>query len=237
MRRAERHVSGEDGRGRADAQHLALLLVGRDQHRDLRESLDPVGERDDLGRVLEVVRPVEVDDPARLELRKELLDRAHAVVLLVERDHLWVRVLDGLPVAVDDEELADLLPEGHVRERLLDPAALGARLGLRPRVRRLHRRARPRARDECSAGYRERKEPESHPRKITGQGPARASPGGRRSPPRRTSGASRPRGRTAPAPAAATRPPRWSWSKIVSSKSCRTDVGLLEVVVAGDRCT
>jgi hypothetical protein len=69
-------------------------------------------------------------------LLDQLLDRVHAVVLPVERDHLRVGVGDRLAVRVDHEELADLLAQVHVRERAADPHVLGERLLLSGAQRR-----------------------------------------------------------------------------------------------------
>jgi hypothetical protein len=58
-------------------------------------------------------------------LLDQLLDRVHAVVLPVERDHLRVGIGDRLAVCVDHEELSDLLGQAHVRERAGDPRVCG----------------------------------------------------------------------------------------------------------------
>ena len=147
--RAQRHVAGEDRRRGADPRHLTLLLVGVDQHRHPRvlvagEPLDPVREAGDLGRVFELVGPVEVDDAAGLELVDQLGDVLDAVEAAVEADRFRAAVVQAGAEAVDHEELADLLLQRHPRQRLPDPlafAALAGREGGRRREQRDEQRA------------------------------------------------------------------------------------------------
>jgi hypothetical protein len=135
-RRAERHVAGEGCRGRPDARHHAVLLVGRDQQRDAgrlgeRGALDAVRQVRDLRGLVEVVRPAEVDDAAELVRADQVLRVADAgaVHRLVGRDVVRIRRVGAFAVHVRDEQLADLLAQRHALDRPVDPAVIAARGG------------------------------------------------------------------------------------------------------------
>jgi hypothetical protein len=88
--------------------------------------LDPVGQRRDLPRLVEVVGPPVVDDAAELVPVDEILGVADlgAVHRLVRLDVGWVCRVDAFAVHVGDKELADLLLQSHVPDLVEDPAVL-----------------------------------------------------------------------------------------------------------------
>ena len=125
--RAQRHVAGHlGGRLGQPVDDGAALLVDGDDQREAARVLQAVGELRDLPGVAHVVGAaagVEVDDGTRPVLGDDLGRGVHAVQLAVARVH----GLRALPVDLDDEQLAELLLQGHPRGQFTDLAVVGVR--------------------------------------------------------------------------------------------------------------